>query len=46
MLHTERVGLVTEGTSNVVYLEDCNKMKKMSSCQTDISKLSLGFYKI
>lgn len=45
LLYTERVGLVTGGAFNEVYLEDCNKMKKVSSCQTDISKLSLSPYK-
>jgi NADH:ubiquinone oxidoreductase subunit 4 (subunit M) len=32
LLHTERVGLVTESTSNVVYFEGCNKIKKVSNC--------------
>ena len=45
LLYTERVGLVTGGTFNEVYLEGCNKMKKVLSCQTDMSKLSLSHYK-
>ena len=28
-----------------MYLEGCNKMKKVSSCQIDMSKLSLSPYK-
>jgi hypothetical protein len=46
LLHTERVELVIESISNVVYFEGCNKIKKVSSCHTGMSKLSLGFYNI
>lgn len=42
LLYTERVGLVTGGTFNEVYFEGCNKIKKVSSCQADMSKLSLS----
>lgn len=36
----KRDGLVTEITFNEMWSEDCNEMKKVSSCQKDMSKLS------
>lgn len=45
LLYTERVGLVTGDTFNEMYFEGCNKMKKVLSHHTDISKLSLSSYK-
>ena len=41
----ERGGLVTGGTSNEVCFEGCNKMKKLSSWQKGMSKLSVSQYK-
>lgn len=38
--YTERVGLVTGNMSNEICFEGCNEMKKVSSCQRGMSKLS------
>ena len=45
ILITERGGLVTGGTSNEVCFEGCNEMKKVSSCQRGMSKLSVSQFK-
>jgi RNA-directed DNA polymerase len=42
ILHTERDGLATGGISNEVCFEGCSKMKKISSCRKDMSKLSVS----
>ena len=42
--YTERGGLVTGSTSNEVYFEDCSEMKKVLSCQKNMSKLSVSLY--
>lgn len=42
ILFTERGGLVTGGIFNEMWFEGCNKMTKVSSCQRDMSKLSIS----
>ena len=44
VLYAERDGLATGGASNEVYFEGCSEMKKMSSCQKDMSKLCASPY--
>ena len=44
ILFAERGGLVTEGAFNEMFFEGCNEMKKESSCQRDLSKLSVSLY--
>lgn len=44
VLYIKRDGLATGSTSNEVCFEGCSKMKKISSCQKDMSKLSVSSY--